>query len=375
MEGGFPMDMMLALLEWRERIATAPFVAALLILIIGECCLYCDLAGRVLGTYVRTVPRIVVRILVVVAACAILAVPFLLALLRAGGTESFWLVLSSLLNLLIIVLFLFPYRFGIRRIDHAVGVTGQEPLAPGVILHHLAVEADLPPECPGSLRCLVLSDLHCTWRFNLHKLRACLAALDQKCYHMAFVLGDLGENDSLLPEVIRAIAGLRPTHGLFCVRGNHDFEWRRPTLIADLARENSITILSNVSHRVPGLGIEIVGLEWPWHRSAAPSRPQAAFSIGLTHTPDNIMVFSRLDVPLALAGHTHGGKLRLPWIGSFPVPSKYGRFLDEGWFQLRNTRLYITRGLGHFPGLLGKYGVLLDLTITDPARGRQKTPP
>jgi hypothetical protein len=359
---------MLATMEWQERIATAPFVAALVILIIGECCLYCDLAGRVLGTYVRTVPRIVVRVLVVVVACTVLAVPFLLALLRAGGMESFWLVLSSLLNLLIIVLFLFPYRFGIRRINHAAGITGQEPLAPGVILRHVAVEASLPPECPGSLRCLVLSDLHCCWRFNVHRLQACVAALGQKCYHMVFVLGDLSESDSLLPEVMRTIAGLRPSHGIFCVRGNHDFEWRRPALIADLAKENSITLLPSVSYPVPGLGIEIVGLELPWFRSAAPSRPNVTFSIGLTHTPDNIMAFSRLDVPLALAGHTHGGKLRLPWIGSFPVPSKYGRFLDEGWFRLRNTRLYITRGLGHFPGLLGKSGVLLDLTITDPRR-------
>jgi len=368
MNSGFLMDVMLAMVQWQEQIATAPFVAALVILVIGECCLYCDLAGRVLGTYVRTVPRIVVRILIVVVICAVPAVPFVLALFHAGGMESFWLVLSSLLNLLIIVLFLFPHRFGIRRIDHSAGITGQEPLAPGVILRHVAVEASLPPECPGSLRCLVLSDLHCTWRFNLRKLQACLATLDQKRYHTVFVLGDLGENDSLLPEVMQTIASLRPTHGIFYVRGNHDFEWRRPELIAGLAKENSIILLPNVSYPVPGLGIEIVGLEMPWSSGAAPSRPQAAFSIGLTHTPDNIMVFSRLDVPLALAGHTHGGKLRFPWIGSFPVPSKYSRFLDEGWFQLRNTRLYITRGLGHFPGLLGKSGVLLDLTITDPRR-------
>ncbi len=359
---------MIAMMNWQERIATAPFAAALVILIIGECSLYCDLAGRVLGTYVRTAPRIIVRILIVVAACAVLMVPFLLALFHAGAMESFWLILSSLVSLAIALQYLLPYRFGIRRIDHTAGVTGQGPLAPGVVLRHVAVEASLPPECPGSLHCLVLSDLHCNRRSNVRRLQACLAALNQRCYHMVFVLGDLGETDSLLPDVLQTVASVRPTHGIFYVRGNHDFEWRRPALIVGLARENSITILSNVSRRVSGLGIEIVGLELPWHGSAAPSRPQATFSIGLSHTPDNIMLFSRLDVPLALAGHTHGGKIRLPWIGSFPVPSKYSRFLDEGWFQLGNTRLYITRGLGHFPGLLGKSGVLLDLTITDPKR-------
>ena len=118
---------------------------------------------------------------------------------------------------------------------------------------------------------------------------------------------------------------------------------------------------------MPGLGIEIVGLEWPWDRGILPSPSRAAFAIGLTHTPDNIKMFSRLNVPLAVAGHTHGGKFRLPWIGSFPVGSKYGRFLDEGWFQFGSTRLYITSGIRHFPGLLGRPGVIVELTITDPA--------
>ena len=362
------MDHLLAWIDWRERITTAPFLVSLVVLIIGECCLYSELCGRVLGTYVRTAARIVLRNLVVWLACAVLAIPFLLALTQAGGWAAFWLLLSSLLNLLIIVHFLFPYRFGIRTIDHGVGTAGERPLAPGIILRRITVEATLSPEGPGSVRCLVLSDLHCTRQSNLKKLRASLAALAGERYDLVFVLGDLGENPTLLPEVMRAIAGLCPSHGVFCVRGNHDYERRRAGLIAHLAQENSIHLLSNAGYVVPALGIEIVGLEWPWDRRVLPSRPQAPFAIGLTHTPDNIKIFSRLDVPVAVAGHTHNGKVRLPWIGSLPVGSKYGRFLDEGWFQFGSTRLYITRGLGHFPGFLGKHGVIVELTITGVGR-------
>ena len=358
----------MAWIDGSERITTAPFVASLVVLIVGECCLYVELAGRVLGTYVRTPSRIILRNIIVWLACAVLAVPFLLALTRTGDGAAIWLLLSSLLSLLIIVHFLFPYHFGVRRIDCTADAAGERPLVPGVVLRRIATEAKLPPEGPGSLRCLVLSDLHCRWRFSVNKLRAALAALPDERYDMVFVLGDLGESPTRLSEVMQAIAGLRPSYGVFCVRGNHDYERRRPELIARLAKENSIVLLSNAGHVVPGLGIEIVGLECPWHCSVLPGRPQATFAIGLTHTPDNIMVFSRLGVPLALAGHTHGGKIRLPWIGSFPVPSKYSRLLDEGWFQFGNTRLYITPGLRHFPGLLGKPGVLVELAITDPTR-------
>ncbi len=360
------MDSLLALMYWHERITTGPFLASLIVLIIGECCLYSELSSRLLGTYVRTLPRIVMRNIVVWLTCAVLTVPYLLALTHVGDWSAFWLLLSSLLSLLITLHFLFPYRFGIRTLQPKAGVMTQERLTRGVVLRRVTVEARLPSENPGSLRCLVLSDLHCTWQFSLRKLRAALAALPDVQYDMVFVLGDLGESSAFLPEVMRAIAGLRSKHGIFCVRGNHDFEKSRGGLIAGLAKENSIHLLPNVAYAVPGLGIELVGLEWPWDRSVLPSPSRAAFAIGLTHTPDNIKLFSRLNVPLALAGHTHAGKVKLRWIGSFPVGSKYGRFLDEGWFQFESTRLYITPGFGHFPGHFGKKGVLVEMTITDP---------
>ncbi|MBN1507409.1 MAG: metallophosphoesterase family protein [Sedimentisphaerales bacterium] len=359
------MGDLLALMEWHEPIARGPFLASLLVLVLGECCLYFELSSRLLGTFVRTLPRMIVRHLTVWLACVALAVPFLLAMTQTGGWRAFWLLLSALVNLLLIVQFLFPYRFGIRTINHKAGVTGQEQLTPGIVLRRIAVEATLPPESPGSLRCLVISDLHCTWQFNLRKLRAALAALTDRAYDMVFVLGDLGESPALLPETIQTVAGLHTKYGIFCVRGNHDFERHRGGLIADLARENSIRLLANATYAVPELGIEIVGLEWPWDRNILPPPARATFAIGLSHTPDNIKLFSRLNVPLAVAGHTHAGKFRLPWIGSFPVGSKYGRFLDEGWFQFAGTRLYLTSGIRHFPGLFGRPGVIVELTITD----------
>jgi len=363
----------LALSEWGSRITVSPVVASLIVLIIGEWCFYNELSSRVLGTFVRTLPRMILRNLAVWLACLVLAIPFLVALTKAGGWSVFWLLLSSLINLLIVVQFLFPYRFGIHGGDHKAGVAGQEPLTRGIVLRHVAIEAKLPPQSPDSLRCLVLSDLHCTWQFNLRKLRAALAALPDTGCDMVFVLGDLGENPAVLSEAMRAVAGLPAKYGIFCVRGNHDFEQRRAGLIADLAKENSILLLANATHVVRELGVELVGLEWPWDRSIMPPQPKTAFAIGLSHTPDNIKVFSRLNVPLALAGHTHGGKFRLPWIGSFPVGSKYGRFLDEGWFDFDGTRLYITPGLGHFPGHFGKQGVIVELTITDSSRKTAQT--
>ena len=50
-------------------------------------------------------------------------------------------------------------------------------------------------------------------------------------------------------------------------------------------------------------------------------------------------------VSLMLAGHSHGGQIRLPWIGPPNLP-EMGRKYVEGWFRLQNLQLYVNRGLG-----------------------------
>ena len=61
----------------------------------------------------------------------------------------------------------------------------------------------------------------------------------------------------------------------------------------------------------------------------------------------------------------------LPLVGAVFVPSGYGRFLDRGWFQVNNTLLYLTPGVGSFPGVLGRKGELTCLTITRQAANEQ----
>jgi hypothetical protein len=72
--------------------------------------------------------------------------------------------------------------------------------------------------------------------------------------------------------------------------------------------------------------------------------PQGAYVIAAFHAPaffDNIAG----HVPLVLAGHTHGGQVRLPLVPVFWLPQGSGRFL-EGWYAERGSRMYVSRGIG-----------------------------
>mgnify|MGYP000843948011 CR=1 FL=1 len=76
------------------------------------------------------------------------------------------------------------------------------------------------------------------------------------------------------------------------------------------------------------------------------SIPSAAPILLLYHTPDLMPDAAHLDIDLYLAGHTHGGQLRLPLYGAIFTSSRWGKRYEMGRYQERDTTLYVSRGLG-----------------------------
>lgn len=74
--------------------------------------------------------------------------------------------------------------------------------------------------------------------------------------------------------------------------------------------------------------------------------PDDAFTLLLYHSPDLIEAAAARLIDLYLAGHTHGGQLRLPFYGAMLTFSDYGKQYEAGDYTLGDTRLYVSRGLG-----------------------------
>ena len=74
--------------------------------------------------------------------------------------------------------------------------------------------------------------------------------------------------------------------------------------------------------------------------------PVDAFTLLLYHSPDLIREAAEFQVDLYFGGHTHGGQLCLPFYGAIVTNSMYGRQYASGLFEVGDTRMYISRGLG-----------------------------
>ncbi|MBC7262835.1 MAG: hypothetical protein H5T64_00580 [Chloroflexi bacterium] len=79
---------------------------------------------------------------------------------------------------------------------------------------------------------------------------------------------------------------------------------------------------------------------------AVESVPLDEMLIVLAHSPDFVQEAGVEKVDLMLSGHTHGGQVRLPFLGAFHVPSSLGPQYSQGLFRFGETQLYVNRGLG-----------------------------
>lgn len=333
---------------------------------LGLLCLHIDIGCRLFGSYVRKPFTTILRTLLLVVLEMIYSLPFLaIIVLPKSDITRFLNFLIFIIGILVLIHFLFPIRFGIEPGKYTFkNVKSRESnLTSSVCLHEESITID-HLNYSNQLELLILSDLHCNSKHHFKVIQESLAELKSLKFDIVLILGDLTEDQNYLRPLFMLFDEIDKRHGKFIVRGNHDYDYERLDLIEQLAKEFKITLLSNKNYYIEELNLSLLGTEYPWRKEKKMPK-MAGCSIGLSHTPDNIKLFSRSGTTIVLAGHTHGGKFQIPCVGSILVPSLYGRFLDYGWFRYNKTSMFITKGFGYKPGLLGEKGEILKLLINE----------
>lgn len=132
---------------------------------------------------------------------------------------------------------------------------------------------------------------------------------------------------------------------VYSVLGNHD-GWYDKFRVKKALEQNGIHVLSNSNEKFED--ITIAGIEDLQTGNPDISKSLSGTSsprILVTHTPD-IYYEVNDDVELILAGHVHGGQVRLPLKGSIIVPSQFGTKFACGDFNETKNRMIVTKGLG-----------------------------
>jgi predicted MPP superfamily phosphohydrolase len=205
--------------------------------------------------------------------------------------------------------------------------------------------ANLPPALAG-LRIGLLTDIHRSRWVSHDDVAHAVTTLMQEGPDIIVLGGDYvtwGDRDYIEPAA-DALAPLRAPHGVFAILGNHDDDHAMPAALT----KRDIQVLKDARTRltINGEGLELAGVRfWTRRQSdiAAVVRGATAPLILLAHDPRRMAEAARLDIPLVLSGHTHGGQVVLPGLGAvaaqkFPVVAGVGRE--------HRTTMFVSRGIG-----------------------------
>ncbi len=234
--------------------------------------------------------------------------------------------------------------------------------------HYLSrLEVTVPirnlPSAFEGFRIVQLSDFHHRHFEEDFFLRHVVAESNRLQPDMVALTGDFitadhgGAQPNLLhAEICASMLSALTAPLRFCTLGNHDVV-NAEGVTAALERHN-LTVLRNryVALDRHGDRLWIAGLadayfDVPNLETAVPETREGQPVILLGHEPDFADTVREIaPVDLMLAGHTHGGQVRVPFMPPMFLPG-LGQKYVHGLFRFGNMHLYVNRGLGavHIP--------------------------
>ena len=232
--------------------------------------------------------------------------------------------------------------------------------------------ASLPPGLAGKIL-VQLSDLHIGPQVDDDYIIGAFRRVAEIRPDIVVHTGDLVtyRNSHTIEQASRVLADFpRGRLGTAAILGNHDYgkSWsdlRVASRVEQLLVESGATVLRNACMEIAGL--QIAGLDDLWANRCSPkvafrSLNAARPALVLCHNPD------ACDFPVwgnyrgwILAGHTHGGQCKPPFLPPPLLPVRNKRY-TSGEFSFPDGRhLYISRGVGHLRRV--RFNVRPEITV------------
>jgi len=205
------------------------------------------------------------------------------------------------------------------------------------------------------LRVAQISDIHMDEWMTRERLSSIVELVNAQRPDAVLITGDFvtAAAEPHAADLTKALKNLRAP-GAF-VLGNHD-HWTNPLVVRRAASEAGLRDLTNEvwTMRRENQNLHFCGIDDLWAGQGdlptvlRKTPPQGA-AILLCHEPDFADAHAdagRFD--LQLSGHSHGGQVRVPFLGAILLP-QYGRKYQMGRYQVGAMTLYTNRGVGALP--------------------------
>lgn len=204
-----------------------------------------------------------------------------------------------------------------------------------------------------------LSDLEISEHYSEKQLNRLVKKINELKPDIIVFTGDLFNNFSQyapVKEVTEALQAMKATYGKYAVWGNHDIGGGAVRQYETILKSADFILLENSSDTIKinekdslfiaGLDDSLLGSpdmdvilnEMDWSTN---------YKILLLHEPDIVDNYNNLPFDLILAGHSHGGQVKIPFTKG--VRTRLAEKYLDGFYEIGEegkTLLYVNTGIG-----------------------------
>jgi hypothetical protein len=223
----------------------------------------------------------------------------------------------------------------------------------------------------NGLKIVAIADIHGgSNAITEEKIRQIVAEANAQDPDITVLLGDYVANNRAhtkifmpMSTIAANLAGLRAKYGVYAVLGNHDGWYDDENVATELSKigytvlQNQAVVIEKDGQKLTILGLKdhMKALDWKEfsneNKHVLENIGDTGDVIAIEHSPDVLtMITGDLSISpnlkLIIAGHTHGGQIWLPIIGSPIVPSSYGQKYAFGHVKDNGVDMFVTTGIG-----------------------------
>lgn len=222
------------------------------------------------------------------------------------------------------------------------------------------IDKNIPKGFDG-LKIVHFSDIHYNRAITLKKIESIVKEINLIKPDIVVFTGDLLDKDAILTntdydELGKILKKINAPSGKYAILGNHDYKKEEENAIKILKNSN-FTYLENtydIIYDKYGNKVFIGGIgsviqnkdDIDKALNSLSNKDNISYKIILIHEPDIAdEIATGYKINLILAGHSHGGQIRLPLIGALYTPPYAKKYQNE-YYKINDCNLYISTGIG-----------------------------
>ncbi|HLR80154.1 MAG TPA: metallophosphoesterase [Bacillota bacterium] len=219
------------------------------------------------------------------------------------------------------------------------------------------LSSDKIPEAFNDFKIVQFSDTHIGYHYTIEQFSELVDTINAQNPDLILFTGDLVDEPHTYKwdqDIIEILQHLQAKHGKYWIYGNHDHGGYGTDIVKNVMDQAEFTLLQNKhttieidNQHIVLAGIDDVMLGKPNLEETLTNANPNLYTLLLAHEPDYADNTVHFPVDIQLSGHSHGGQVRLPFIGHLYTPLYAHKYVQgKHTFQDGKLILFVNRGIG-----------------------------